>query len=160
MEQTKVLKDMGNISLSFVWMSNDRTRFKYARKMNDESQISKPKWKKFKKQMQGNCFAVLTRNKWVPGCKTNTDYEILGILASHYDVEEMQYANEQYWETLKTIDTNWDKLQFTYAFAKNLQNWFDKNESQDAFNNDTLQILELFAEGNEKDAKTYMKGIL
>ena len=84
---------MGEVQLQFMWFSTDRTLYKYSN--SPKTYNANATWKKFKKQMNAhdNFFIVATTTK-----KSNSDsgysYDVLGILASLADMEELQKAND------------------------------------------------------------------
>lgn len=160
MENT-VQQQMGNISLTFVWVSSDRTMFNFANSAKP-SMPCHAKWKKFHKQMKKgyNNFALLTKTIPAIGSKSNTSFEILGVYCAFNDKEEMQMVNAQYWDAMEQHSTDWSKLQCTMDVANKMKTWFDENDATQDYSMTTHSILEMLSEGNLKGAKALMKEVV
>lgn len=148
---------MGQVQLQFMWFSTDRTLYKYSN--SPKSYTANSSWKKFKKQMNvgDNFFIVATTTK-----KSNSEsgfsYDVLGILASLADMEELQKANDVYWDYIRDSE---DKIGRTLEAAEYFGKWIALNErdSKD-FNFNTLCLLEMCNEGKIKEAKKIAKELI
>lgn len=151
-----VKTEMGDIQLQFIWMSTDRTLYKYANAI--QSFKTHSKWKKFHKQMgKGNFFAVLTTTKDAPESKSGYSYDILGVLCTFADEHELREANAMYWNALQGESQSFSKLLTTMQVAGGIRNWFAESDCMDDFNINTYLLLELCTEGGLKQARRISK---
>lgn len=150
---------MGLVQLQFIWMSTDRTMYKYVNAPL-ESYRAHSKWKKFKNQMgKGNYFAVLTETKDAPDSKSGYSYNIIGVLAKFNFEDEAQDASHLNHQALSDCYNNWDKLQATLQIATSIKTWFGEEFAED-FNMNTYLLLQLIAEGGLKEARKLSKEFL
>ena len=158
--QNSVQQQMGNYSLTFVWVSSDRKMFNFANS-SKPAMMTHSKWKKIENQMPRgfNNFALLTRT--IPATsESRASFDILGVHSVFSDKEELQTIGSQYWDRMDGIHSDWEKLQTTLSVANEMKKWYDEYELSDYYNSNTHHILELLAEGKHKEAKAFMKGIV
>lgn len=123
MKQHDVLKDMGEIGLSFFFVSSDR---KFCKMVNSRGKMMKCQktWKRVIPTMPDgmNFFTVITRTKPAKS-KSKATFETLYLLSAFDDAETAKKANTQFWSVSKFLEDD-QKKAWTLHYATYLKDLY------------------------------------
>lgn len=151
---------MGLVQLQFIWVSTDRTLYKYA-----NAPTTFPVGKVLKKHLNkmakhDNYFAIVTLTKKAKS-KSEFSYDVLGVLNSFADLEETQKSNLIYWDYIKDSQSPDQKAERALDMAVHIFDHLHKNERESSdYNITTFDLLEMCVEGDIKQAKKISKELI